>query len=73
MNDLQVPFNNNQTERDLQIITVQQKVSGNFHSQAVAKRCCVISSYISTVRQEGQNLIKVIKADLTSNPVRLAT
>jgi transposase len=73
MNDLQVPFDNNQAERDLRMIKVQQKVSGGFRSQAGAERSCVVSSDISTVRKQGPNLIEAIKAAFTDNPVRLTT
>ena len=38
-----------------------------------AERYCVVSSYISTVREQGLNLIKAIKATFTSNLVRITT
>ena len=55
MNDLQVPFDNNQAERDLRMINVQQKVSAVFRCQAGAERYCVVSSYISLVRKQDQS------------------
>ena len=73
MNDLQVPFDNNQAERDLRMIKVQQKVSGTFHSQAGTERYCVVCRYISTVRKQFLNLIEAIKAAFTGNPVRITT
>ena len=69
-NDLEVPFDNNQAERDLRMIKVQQKVSGCFRSVAGAERFCVISSYISTVRKLGLDLMASIKTVFSGHPAK---
>lgn len=55
------------------MIRVPQKVSGGFRSEEGAKRFCVISSYISTVRKQGLNLNDSIRFVFTGNPTSFIT
>lgn len=69
MNDPNVPFDNNQAERDVRMMKVQQKISGTFRSIQGARSFCRIRGYISTIKKNNISVIDAIESVFNGKPI----
>ena len=72
LDDLQIPFTNNQAERDLRWAKVQQKISGTFRSATGVTAFCRIRSYLSTMQKQGHPMLFALTAVFHGQPVPVA-
>ena len=67
--DLTIPFDNNQAERDLRTLKMQQKVSGCFRSDPGADAFARLRSYFATLRKQGQPLLAALQSVFAGRPL----
>ncbi len=63
LDDLNVPFTNNEAERDLRMTKVRQKVSGSFRTEAGAETFCTLRTVIEIARKQGWDILQTLKTD----------
>ena len=66
--DFRVPFDNNQAERDVRMIKLQQKISGGWRSETGARSFLDVRSYLSTAHKHSESPMTVLHDLFTGNP-----
>jgi len=68
MRDFAIPFDNNQSERDLRMMKLRQKISGTFRSFQSFVNFCRIRSYVSTARKNNVSALDALQRVFLGNP-----
>lgn len=66
--DFTVAFDNNQAERDIRMIRLQQKISGGWRTETGADAFLSVRSYLSTARKHHRNALDVLTELFTGSP-----
>ena len=59
--NFEVSFDNNQAERDVRLIKLQQKISGSWRTKAGADNFCAVRSYVSTMKKHHQDVLEGLR------------
>jgi len=63
-----VPFDNNEAERDLRMMKVEQKISGGFRTSHGAATFCTIRGYLATARKQGRSALDALRDVFHGHP-----
>ena len=59
---VELDLENNQGERDIRMVKLQQKISGSWRTKAGADHFCAIRSYVSTMKKHDYNVLRGLRA-----------
>lgn len=68
LEDFAVPFDNNEAERDLRMMKVEQKISGGFRTAPGATAFATLRSYVVTARKQGRTALDALRTLFTGHP-----
>jgi transposase len=66
--DFTVPFDNNQAERDIRMIRLQEKISTGWRAEHGIDAFLAVRSYLSTARKHHRNALGVLQELFTGTP-----
>jgi transposase len=66
--DFHASFDNNQAERDIRMVKLQQKISGSWRTLAGARAYCGIRSYVSTMRKQHRDILRGLRVLFEGQP-----
>jgi len=66
--DFEVSFDNNEAERQVRMVKVQQKISGGFRTKAGATAWLAVRSYVATVMKNGVNPLAALQRLMVGDP-----
>lgn len=69
MYDFDIPFDNNQAERDIRMTKVKQKISGTFRSFDASSAFTRIRGYISSIQKNSLDPFKALLSLFTEKPI----
>jgi len=68
LDDGRVPFDNNQSERDLRMVKLQQKISGCWRTLAGAAAFLALRGYVASARKHQMNPLVVLRQLFEGRP-----
>jgi len=69
LDDVAIPFDNNQAEQDLRMLKVQQKIAGSFRADTGSAAFARIRGYLATLRKHGVALLAALQTVFTGQPL----